>query len=249
MIQRRQTYRLLLLLSAAVVAICAVPKSCQAEFIFLGPTPYLSAADSPLPVDGSNPNFFLEDFEPDEPCVPGGPVICVGNFDAPGVRMTSGGVGMGASVESGANGFSAGATPIAIIGESELQGIAFEFDRDELGFWPTAVGVVLTGGAGDGSGLIVYDPAGNEADFSTRDIHVDSLMPSTYRFIGVTNPKGISRVMFLKMILYPNPPPIPRLDHFQYGLLIPEPPAAHLIACAVAILGAIARGRKRSPRY
>src|SRR3989304_5490391 len=135
--------------------------NCDAGFTFLGPTPYLSAADSPFPVGGSNPNFFLEDFEPDEPCVPGNGVICGGGkFDAPGAQMIYGTPIQGPSIEP--NGHSALATDLGIIiGSSSIVAVGFEIDRNELGFWPTEAGVVLTDGAGPFSGLGVYDAFGD----------------------------------------------------------------------------------------
>jgi hypothetical protein len=216
---------------------------CSADFTFLGPTPYLSALDSPFPVDGSNPNFFLEDFEPDEPCIPGGSTFCGAiPSEIYGVKTFFGGGGIGSSVDaddgvidgSGAGGVSAAAAGIAIIGNASIVGISIEFDADELGFVPTAVGFVLTDGAGEGSGLSVYDINGNRQDHLTSDIMVTASMTSDDRFIGVTNSDGILKIEFVKRIFESNPTAGPRIDHLQYGFLIPEPSTIHLL-----ILGAV----------
>lgn len=232
--------RSLLIALLAMVACLSSGNICHAGFTFLGPTPYLSAADSPFPVDGSNPNFHLEDFEADISCVPGEYVLCGGTFDSHGARMTHGNTGQFMSVDaddgmidgSGAAGFSALASAFMFIGSSTLVKFEVEFDMDELGFLPTAVGMVLTNGAGPGSGLRVYDTAGNEASFLTWDIELDLLTTSDDRFIGVVNPNGISKIVYGKRI-FGSDRAIPRIDHFQYGLLVPEPTVKHIIAVLV----------------
>jgi hypothetical protein len=242
---------------AALVLYLSAQRPCQGEWIFLGPTPYLSKADSPFPVDGRNPNFFLEDFEPDVPCIPDENTFCGGGqFDALGVRMIYGGTGHGFSVDaddgeidgSGAGGHSAGASDIAIIGSSTLAELSFEFDFQELGFFPTAVGFVLTDGAGPASGLLAYDSAGNRKEFFTWDLELDPLTTSDDRFIGVINPNGISRVEFIMTIFDANPSAAPRLDHLQYGLFIPEPSSLQLILSSIisiAVVFWIFRARTR----
>lgn len=82
----------------AVAAVLTLGEMCNAEFTFLPPTPYLSAADSPFPVL-TNPTFNLEDFENDD-CVPGPGVFCGGEFDAPGVNQIHGNVILGSSVDA-----------------------------------------------------------------------------------------------------------------------------------------------------
>ena len=218
--------------------------NCDAGFTFLGPTPYLSAADSPFPVGGSNPNFFLEDFEPDEPCVPGNGVICGGGkFDAPGAQMIYGTPIQGPSIEP--NGHSALATDLGIIiGSSSIVAVGFEIDRNELGFWPTEAGVVLTDGAGPFSGLSVYDALGNRADFLTEDLEIDPLNPATYRFIGASNPQGISMAVFFKRIFDDNPSAFPRIDHFQYGNVVPEPSETYFFSSALTMFGFVIHRRK-----
>ena len=66
----------------------------------LGPTPYLSRADSPFPVNGSSAQFFLEDFEPAPGCVPGDLSFCGGGkFSPKGARLLNGGAARGDSVD------------------------------------------------------------------------------------------------------------------------------------------------------
>jgi len=208
---------------------------CRAEFVFLGPSPYLSAADSPFPL--SNPNFFLEDFEDDPGCVPGPGSFCGGGkIDAPGVRVIYGSTGHGVSVDaddglidgSGADGASATASPVYFTPSATFVAFQIEFDSTQLGFFPTAVGFVLTDGAGYLSGLSVYDALGNLATFNTWDVELNPQTTSDDRFIGVLNPHGISTLIFGQTILDAEPSNTPRLDHLQYGLLVPEPTGAAL---------------------
>src|SRR3972149_5042632 len=236
----------------AVLTLCAIQGSCRAEFVFLGPSPYLSAADSPFPVS-SNPSFHLEDFEDDPGCVPGPGSFCGGGkIDAPGVRVIYGSTGHGVSVDaddgtidgSGADGASATASPVYFTPELTFYAFQIEFDANELGFYPTAVGIVLTDGAGYLSGLTVYDALGNIADLNTWDIILNPATTADDRFIGGTNPAGISSLMFAKSIFDAEPSNVPRLDHLQYGLWIPEPSAAALICSALGAIP-IVRVRRR----
>jgi hypothetical protein len=233
--------RLAIPLGTAVLALVAHPRWCRAEFTFIGPTPYLSAADSPFPL--SNPTFHLEDFEDDPGCVPGPGSFCGGGkIDAPGVRVIYGSTGHGVSVDaddgvidgSGADGASATAVPVFFTPEATFYAFQIEFDVNELGFYPTAVGIVLTDGAGFLSGLTVYDTLGNEGNFNTWDLNLNPATTSDDRFIGVTNPNGITGLLFGKTIFDAQPSNAPRLDHLQYGLWIPEPSVMAMLFSAFA---------------
>lgn len=248
--QRRHMTRSLSVLWG-VLTLCTIRESCRAEFVFLGPSPYLSAADSPFPL-GSNPTFILEDFEDDPGCVPGPSTFCGGGkIDAPGVRVIYGSTGHGVSVDaddgsidgSGADGASATASPVFFTPLSTFVAFQIEFDADQLGFLPTAVGLVLTDGAGFLSGLSVYDAHGNLANLGTWDIDLNPSTTSDDRFLGVINPIGISMLMFGKTILDAEPSDVPRLDHLQYGLWIPEPSATALVCSALGVISLFRVGR------
>lgn len=240
-------YGLLALVCFAVWTVCT---TCCADWIFLGPTPYLSAADSPFPVDGSNPNFFLEDFEDPPTDIPpdfsGG-----GAIDSPGIHVIYGSTGHGLSVDaddgvidgSGADGVSATAVGVGFSSLGSLYSFDIQFDYGELGFLPTAVGLVLTDGAGFLSGLEVYDAGGNRRDFGTQAIDLQPNTTADDRFLGVINSAGISRLSFGKTILDASPSDILRLDHLQYGLFVPEPSSLALLLTACAVGGAVAQLR------
>ena len=55
----------------AAVVFLGTFSPASAETIFFGPTPYLSAADSPFDLSGLGTTFFLEDFEDGELNTPG----------------------------------------------------------------------------------------------------------------------------------------------------------------------------------
>lgn len=134
-------------------------------------------------------------------------------------------------------GFSASASTLFISGSSSVLLFEVQFDSAQLGYLPTAVGFVLTDGAGEGSGLGVYDRNDNGITFSTWDIDLNGTTTADDRFIGVINSDGISRIEFAKRIFHANPSAQPRIDHFQYGLLVPEPSAMDLMCAVVIFVG------------
>ncbi len=252
--QRRFIYSLSMI--SVVLTLCTSRESCRAGFVFLRPSPYLSVADSPFPVL-SNPTFHLEDFENDPGCVPGPGSFCGGGkFDAPGVHMIYGNTASGASVDaddgvidgSSANGASAIGVPVYANSDFTFwfDAIQFDFDANELGYLPTAVGFVLTAGAGSMSGLTVYDSAGNFTHFDTTGLSLDPNTTSDDRFIGITNPNGISSLIMGRTIIAASGDFVsPRLDHLQYGLWIPEPSAAALVSSALGMLSVFKVRRRR----
>jgi len=58
-------------LACSLAALVFLAPSATAEPIFFGPTPYLSAADSPFDLSGLGTTMFLEDFEDGELNTPG----------------------------------------------------------------------------------------------------------------------------------------------------------------------------------
>ena len=169
--------------------------------------------------------------------------------------MVYGNTGSGASVDaddgvidgSGANGASATAVTVFTNPDSSFwfDAIQFDFDSSELGYLPTAVGFVLTAGAGSMSGLTVYDGQGNFANFDTTSLLLDPFTTSDDRFIGITNPNGISSLIMGRTIIAASGDfASPRLDHLQYGLVIPEPNATALVCSALGVILALRRGNK-----
>lgn len=152
---------------------------------YLGPIPYLSAADSPFDL-GSG--FCLEDFED-------------GLFDVPGASgdgtvLDPGGLTDSVDADDGTiDGF--GTLGHSYFGGSGPAGITITFDPVALGgSLPTAAGMVWTDGGGtisfeafdaDGVSLGVYGPF-DHADASNSGTTGED------RFYGVTNAGGISAI-------------------------------------------------------
>ena len=228
---RRTT--ILLTISAAA---CCVSTPARAETILLGPTPYLSAADSPFDLSGLGTTFFLEDFEQVEP-------PSRDPFRTPGIRETIGAqvwgsaippFGQSDSVDSddgvidgnGSAGRSLLGAPLFVSGTSVAFGIRLEFDESVLGGLPSAVGFVLTD-TGTG-GFLSIEPFGRSGSSLTR---VESFVlgdgeqlggTAEDRFYGVVDPRGIGSVE----IIVGGPLdelPILEVDHVQYGAVVPEP--------------------------
>jgi hypothetical protein len=225
----------------------------MAAVTFLGPTPYLSAADSPFPVDDSNSSFFLEDFEPDAPCLPGQSTFCGAiPTEFPGIKAFVGGGGLGSSVDdddgvvdgSGAAGISASLTPISISGSFVFSALRVDFDAEQLGFFPNAVGLVLTEGVGENGEFFVYNRFGAETVFTMEHLILSGNDTTDDQFIGVVDDAGISGVMFATRVRVTDIMQNTRVDHLQYGLLIPEP--APVYPALVGVFAYVARRRRRA---
>jgi hypothetical protein len=210
-----------------------------AQFTFLGPAPYRSAADSPFNLSGLGTTFFLEDFEDtapqlgiaNDPSFPDEPAVEFLRRERNSVDADDGLID-----NSGAEGYSAAWIESVDVGSAQSYVVRFYFDATELGFLPTAVGLVITDGAGPRSQFTAYGSDGTSAFINTDDLMLSSLTSSDDRFIGVRNPIGISRITFTKTIVAFDPSthgPDPRVDHLQYGLFVPEPGTVVFAACAM----------------
>ena len=175
---------------------------------FLGPTPYLSSADSPFLVGITGGNVYLDDFECGVLSVPGvtpsaGTVIppgfegAIDSVDADDGAIDGSGLG-GHSLFSGD-----GAT-----------GITFTFSQPTLGTFPTQVGIVWT----DGNGTTTFEAfdslgasLGTIGPVSIAD-GSNSGTTAEDRFFGVQFAGGISAIRIS------NSAGGIEVDHLQYGL-------------------------------
>jgi hypothetical protein len=218
-----------------LVATAALP--AQASTQFFGPTPYLSAADSPF-VPADYAHFYLEDFETGAIVQPGftatGSGICVSNV--PGCFYPNSGlidsVGNGGDPNVGHSLFASGGM------------ITITFDAAALGALPTAAGLVWTDGldpisfqAYDENGLLLGGLTGNSAD--------DNFAGGTAedRFYGVINAGGVSKLVI-------SDPSGIEIDHVQYGVGalapgVPEPAAWALMLTGFFGAGGALRTRRR----
>ena len=248
-------------LTTVLLTICTAAFCCRAaraETIFLGPTPYLSAADSPFDLSGLGTTFYLEDFEDPEP-------LSNQVFRTPGIRETFGAQPWGPSSPpfiqtdsvdaddgvidgDGSQGRSLPGQPLFISGSTIGLGIRLEFDEAVLGGLPSAVGFTLTD-TGTG-GLFSYEPFNRSAQSLGRvelsvpgdgDIHGAT---AEDRFFGVTDPHGIgSMIITLRG-------PLEQLvqleiDHVQYGNIVPEPSGLFLFVAGLVVILAVRAVRGR----
>lgn len=195
----------------------------------LGPTPYLSAADSPFA--GLEFDYFhLEDFEDGVANTPG--LYYKGMFvSGPGPLTDSVDGDDGAIDGLGRLGHSARSTGFLIP-------MIFDFSPSELGHYPTHVGFAWTdvGNVAEGSFgfgdleisvLVHHGPTQVLGPFPMGDGSAGGGTGED-RFIGFTDPRGISSVWVSMTNSYDY-----EIDHLQYGYApVPGPGVAWLLAVA-----------------
>jgi hypothetical protein len=173
---------------------------------FLGPTPYLSEADSPW--DTTAPDFHLENFEDGAMNTPGATHNAAAALQRPNPITDS---------VDGDDGFidGLGQDGWSLFWSCGTCGITFTFDENELGYLPQRAGVVWTDGwnpiqfeAFDGNGVSLGTVSGSHADASLGGTTGED------RFYGVEYEGGIGSIKVT------NGAGI-EVDHLQYGL-IPE---------------------------
>lgn len=201
----------------------ALSLASPARAAVIGPTPYLSVADSPF-----NPAafsvFYLEDFED-------------GLLNTPGLSASSSCVTntacfIGSLVDSVGNGGNETQGHSLFAGGS----ITLIFDAAVLGSLPTAAGLVWTDGANpitfeafDQNGVSLGIIIDNHADNSIQGTTAED------RFYGATNSGGISRLSI-------SDPAGIEIDHVQYGLgpltsAVPEPASWAMMWLGFAAIG------------
>lgn len=248
------------ILGLLLLGLCFEAPCCGAAITTLGPIPYLSKADSPFPVDGSNPNFYLEDFEDGELNTPG-----ISQGELPFYPLTQGVVsppGLGTDSVDADDGVidgngQGGHSLASVFTMSDLIFpatysflIAFEFNQSELGFLPNAFGFVWTDGLSPGSVAMTVTTASG-TQYQTpywRNLGDDSREGTTAEdvFFGVIANEGIWRVMIRGG--YTGELPFDQyieIDHLQYGLLVPEPSGLFLGGIAIFCFALVSRVRRR----
>src|SRR5688572_24068694 len=167
----------------------------------VGPTPYLSQADSPFVPGGT---FHLDDFEDNAQNTPG-VTPSAGAVIPPGGLTDSVDADDGATDGSGTAGHS-------FFSASGSAGIRFEFDSGVLGALPTAAGVVWTDGEGEYS-FEAFDPMGASLGTLGPFSAAGSVSGETEddRFLGVYDAGGISAIRISNTLGGIE------VDHLQYG--------------------------------
>ena len=216
---------------------------------FLGPSPYLSQADSPFAASITAGTTYLETFESGALTTPG-VTPSTGSVIAPG-GITDSVDGDDGSIDgSGTGGHS-------FFSGDGATGITFTFDAGVLGHLPTQVGIVWTDGAGTTT-FEAFGPGGASLGQIGPVAIADGTFSGTTaedRFFGVTNPAGISAIHIS------NTSGGIEVDHLQYGIFgaAPPPPpsttvpvpttsegALALLALVAAAFGLGALGRRRA---
>ena len=181
--------------------------------VFVGPTSYLSKADSPFSLTGLGVTFFLEDFEDHL-------------FNTSGASASAGGVASviwGSTLHDSVDADDGTIDGSGLLGDdffysNGATGIRFTFDARVLGSLPTAAGIVWTDGGGtttfeafdaNGVSLGTTGPV-SIADGSSNGTTAED------RFFGVINQSGISAIKIS------NTSGGIEVDHLQYGQL-PSP--------------------------
>src|SRR5438093_7778561 len=192
---------------AGAVALLA-PSPAVSQTVFLGPTPYLSKADSPFLADINAGRIYLEDFECGVVTVPG-VTLSAGTIIPPGFEGLIDSVDADDGVIDGS-----GLGGHSLFSGSGSAGIMFTFSQATLGAFPTKAGIVWTDGGGTttfeafdslGVSLGVIGPV-SIADGSNSGTTGED------RFFGVTNVGGISAIKIS------NSGGGIEVDHLQYGL-------------------------------
>jgi hypothetical protein len=196
---------------------------------FLGPSPYLSFADSPFAAQGFG-YFYVENYEDGLGNVPG-LITSQGIAKNPGSETDSVDADDGSIDGSGRDGHSF---------YPAKPSVGFRFDTFTLGVLPTHVGVVITdvGFPLGGTGTVGINDFTLEA-FGPGDVSLGTVSATAFgdaalngatpedRFLGVIDSGGIDHVIIqVNSIDW-------ELDHVQYGA-VPEPGA--LIICGVGLL-------------
>jgi hypothetical protein len=189
----------------------------------LGPTPYLSFADSPF-YGGTFDYFYLEDFEDHA-------------LNTPGVSASAGSIISPGSLTDSVDGDDGVIDGLGQDGHSFYRGsgtsITFTFNASTLGQLPTNVGAVLTdvGGYADYSGyvtLTAYDASGAVLGIAGPALVGDHSANGTTaedRFLGFCGTVGIRQMTFAM------DGRDWEMDHLQYG--VPEPATIATLGMAV----------------
>jgi hypothetical protein len=214
---------------AAFTGIVMMTQSiCSADFTFLGPTPYLSAADSPFPVDGSNPEFYLEDFEDGLLNTPGifQPLLPITHATVIGPNEFTDSVDADDGIidGSGNSAHSLAANAYTVFPTDPPRSwsdIRFGFDKSTLGYLPNAFGFVWSDGI-----------APNEIAFELFDEQFQLLARNDFhglgdpflsgqtaedRFLGVVSTAPFTYVQIISK--YSGFPYTFEVDHVQYGVI------------------------------
>ncbi len=216
------------------------PAVGRCDVTFLGPTPYLSASDSPFDMSGLGSTFFLEDFEDGTWNLPPGVVAAPYTIGVPGSFTDSVDADDGVIDGQGNGGHSLWPAfhyynptgPPTF--NTTMQ---FNFDTQSLGFVPNAFGFVYTDGVpGSFVSVSLRDVTGVGIGSYRISLEMDpSHMGSTSgdRFIGFVSNRPFAFVNISNTYQSWERTDHFEIDHVQFGYVIPEPSN---VRCAAIVL-------------
>lgn len=241
------------------VVIAVWPLMARAEVTFLGPTPYLSVADSPFDMSGLGTTFFFEDFEDGRFDLPPG---VASDFDyqviPPGPTTDSVDADDGVIDGSGTDGQSLHPITFIVAPTNPPQWVHYfglSFDSNVLGFSPNTFGVVWTDGipppmSSFRPSAVVLIVEHNDGTMDYASWFGDDFLDHSYmgetaedRFFGLRTTKGIARVR-LSMSFYSDTfIEQTEIDHVQFGYFVPETMTHSKVLGIVFVIAAVRRGR------
>ncbi len=222
---------------AAFLSLTVVMAGSDLQAQYLGPTPYLSATDSPWSgLDFSDGYFHLEDFESAPALKPG---LSLDTFDFSVPLFPS------ADSVDGDDGdpTDGNCHPCNAWWSGGEGGVMITFDVETLGSYPTHVGLVCTDIVPGATFIIEgFNPSGGTlGQQASTGLGDDNFSGGTAedRFVGLVAPEGIS-AMQIKAVGSGSGGL--EIDHVQYGAgLVPAAPASCIVDRSEEVL-AVAAG-------
>ena len=236
------------------LVVAAWPFEARAEVKFLGPTPYLSVADSPFDMSGLGTTFFFEDFEDGSFDLPLGATSVSFDVRPPSPTTDSVDADDGVIDGSGTKGHSL--RPLTVIVEPTgtprwNQYFFASFDSNLLGFSPNAFGLVVTDGVAqshptrvnflrlfvkENDGTTTASPVLNAADFLDDS---DTGETTEDRFVGLRTTTAVAEVSIVMSTVSDTFIDQFEIDHVQFGYVVPElvffPPAPGILFAFAAV--------------
>ena len=237
-----------------LAVLCLATAVARAEVTFLGPTSYLSAADSPFAEYLKGPDFTWRIsrteslIAPESSCHPFREILAhlspSESFSNPLMQTT----GRWTALEGWGCALASSVFTTNLVDPPTISSyVSLSFDIDQLGYLPTEFGFVWT--YGESNSVVRIDVYGSHPQETAFKIYagigsgVDDDTGDD-RFFGVSATFGIAAVQITSS--YMGNPSFFELDHVQYGLSVPEPAAIRQIVIAALLVAATSFGAARS---